>query len=111
MGLIGDFSGLLFDDMERGLSFVASGGCQFRQLISNTFPRSTPRFPQFVPSGHIGWMKLAPGDGIGMLGAVLVLNTEKNAAAGAFSGGHNLHKATFTGSATFKVPVFPSRCQ
>ncbi|MEP7341497.1 MAG: lamin tail domain-containing protein [Acidobacteriota bacterium] len=111
VGLIGDFSGLLFDDLERGSSFVSSGGCQFRQLISNTFPRTASRFPQFVPSGHTGWMKLTPGDGIGMLGAMLVLNTEKNSAASAFSGARNLHNATFTESATFKVPVFPSRCQ
>jgi hypothetical protein len=111
VGVIGDFSGLLFDDLERGSSFVASGGCQSRQLISNTFPRTASRFPQFVPSGHTGWMKLVSGDGIGMLGAALVLNPEKNSAAGAFSGGHNLHKASFTESATFKVPVFPSRCQ
>ncbi len=103
---IGDFSGLLFDDLERGLSFVANGGCQFRQFISNTFPRATPRFPQFVPSGHSGWMKVTPGEGIGMLGAMLVLNSQKDA-ANAFSGARNLHKASFISGVTFKMPVFP----
>ena len=55
-------------------------------------------------------MKLTPGDGIGLLGAMLVLNTGKNV-ANAFSGGRNLHKASFTNSATFRVPIFPPRCR
>jgi uncharacterized repeat protein (TIGR01451 family) len=107
---IGEFSGLLFDDQEHGLSFVASGSCQFRQVISSTFPRTSPRFPQFIASGHSGWIKIIAGEDAGILGSVIVHNSEKTFFANAFNGGSNLHKLTFTGSATFKVPVFSSRC-
>jgi len=110
VGAIGDLSGLLFDDLERSLSFVTNGGCQFRQLVSNTFPRVTPRFPQFVPSGHTGWMKLVAGDGVGILGSMLVLNSQKNS-ANAFNGARNLHKSAFTESVKFNVPVFPPNCK
>lgn len=109
MEAIGEFSGLLFDDLEHGLSFVTSGGCQFRQVISNSFPRTSPRFPQFIPSGHTGWMKIIAGENVGILGSMIVYNTEKVSFGGAFNGGYNLHKLSFTGSVTFIVPVFPSR--
>lgn len=108
--VIGEFSGLLFDDLENGLSFVTSGGCQFRQVISNTFPRTSPRFPQFISSGHTGWMKIVAGENVGILGAMIVRNTENFSLTNAFNGGYNLHKLTFTGNVTFNVPVFPSRC-
>ncbi len=107
---IGDFNGWLFDDLGRGLSFVASGGCQFRQLLNGTFPRTTPRFPQFVPSGRSGWMKFAAQEGVAMLGSMIVLNTEKEFFSNAFSGGHNLHRSTFAASASFKMPVFLPKC-
>lgn len=108
--IIGEFSGLLFDDLEHGLSFVTSGGCQFRQVISNSFPRTSPRFPQFIPSGHTGWMKIIADENAGILGSMILYNTEKVSFAGAFNGGYNLHKSSFTGAVTFKVPVFPTRC-
>lgn len=108
--MIGEFHGWLFDDLERGLSFVASGGCQFRQLISNTFPRTAPRFPQFIPGGRTGWMKFVAGDEVGLLGAMLVFNSEREAVANAFNGGHNLHKSSFAERVTFSVPVFPPKC-
>lgn len=107
---IGDFSGWLFDDQERALSFVASGGCQFRQAISTTFPRTAPRFPQFVPSGHTGWMKFVAGDNAAILGSMIVLNTGNPTLPNAFSGGRNLHKATFAPLATYKMPVLPPHC-
>lgn len=108
--MIGDFSGLLFDDQERVLSFTTSGGCQFRQTLSATFPRTTPRFPQFVPSGHTGWMKFVVGDNAAILGAMIVLNTGNPSLPNAFSGGHNLHKATFAPFAKYKMPVFLPHC-
>ncbi len=108
--VIGDFNGWLFDDQERALSFVASGGCQFRQLINGTFPRTTPRFPQIVPSGHTGWMKFVAGEGAAILGAMIVLNTEKENFSNAFNGGRNLHRPTFASSAMYKMPVFLPHC-
>jgi uncharacterized repeat protein (TIGR01451 family) len=107
---IGDFSGWLFDDTERGLSFVTNGGCQFRQLLNGTFPRTTPRFPQFVPSSRSGWMKFVAQEGVAMLGSMIVLNTEKEFLSNAFSGGRNLHRSTFAASAAFKMPVFLPKC-
>lgn len=107
---IGDFNGWLFDDLEHAASFVTTGGCQFRQLINGTFPRTTPRFPQFVPSGHTGWMKFAAQEGVAILGSMIVLNTEKERFDNAFSGGRNLHKSTFAASATLKMPVFLPKC-
>lgn len=108
--VIGEFSGLLFDDLENVLSFVTSGNCQFRQVISSTFPRTSPRFPQFIPSGHTGWMKIIAAENVGILGSMIVYNTERSSFPKAFNGGNNLHKLSFTGSVTFKVPVFSSRC-
>ena len=107
---IGDFNGWLFDDLERGLSFVASGGCQFRQLINGTFPRTAPRFPQFVPSGRTGWMKFVAQDGVAMLGSMIVRNTEKERFDNAFSGGRNLHRSSFAPAASYKMPVFLPHC-
>ncbi|MBL8187437.1 MAG: lamin tail domain-containing protein [Acidobacteria bacterium] len=107
---IGDFSGLLFDDTEHVLSFVSTGGCQFRQFLNGTFPRTTPRFPQFVPSGHSGWMKLTAQEGVAMLGSMIVLNTEKEALPNAFSGGRNLHRLSFAASAMYLMPVIPPKC-
>ncbi len=108
--MIGDFNGWLFDDQERALSFVASGGCQFRQLINGTFPRTTPRFTQFVPSGHTGWMKFVAGEGRAILGSMIVLNTEKENFSNVFNGGRNLHRPTFASSAIYKMPVFLPHC-
>src|SRR5262249_51256041 len=36
--------GLVFDDAESPFSFSVSGGCQLRGSLSNTFPRTPPRF-------------------------------------------------------------------
>ena len=107
---IGDFNGWLFDDQERALSFVASGGCQFRQLINGTFPRTAPRFPQFVPSGHTGWMKFIAGEGAAILGSMIVLNPQAENFPNAFNGGRNLHRPTFAPSAIYKMPVFLLHC-
>jgi hypothetical protein len=46
--------GLLFNDTENSFSFSFRGGCQFRSLLSNTFPRTTPRISQVIPNGHTG---------------------------------------------------------
>lgn len=108
--MIGDFGGLLFDDLERGLSFTASGGCQLRQTISTAFPRTTPRFPQLVPSGHTGWMKFVAREGVAILGSMIVLNREKDVQADAFNGAHNLHRSAFATTAIYKMPVFLPRC-
>jgi hypothetical protein len=41
---------------------------------------------------------------------VLNFNPNAGASAGAFNQGHNLHKLTLTGAASYSIPVFPSGC-
>ena len=107
---IGVLSGLLFDDMENGFSFMTTAGCQLRQSLSASFPRTTPRFPQVVPSGHSGWLKISPEPGIGLLGTVLQFNPDDQFLPNAFNGARNLHKVSFAETITFRVPLFALRC-
>src|SRR5207244_10595205 len=105
--------GIAYDDSEVGLSFGFSGSssspgtCQFRGSLSNTFPRLTPRFEQFIPAGRSGWLKIFSQADIGLLGAVLNANPNAGASAGAFGQGHNLHKLTLTPTVTLTIPIFP----
>ncbi|MBK8316553.1 MAG: ExeM/NucH family extracellular endonuclease [Acidobacteria bacterium] len=107
---LGTIFGLLYDDVEQGYSFNITGGCQLRSILSNSFPRTAPRFESAIPPGRTGWMKLYSLSDIGMFGAVINLNKNSNAQSGAFNQGHNLHKLTLTQAATLIIPVFPPRC-
>jgi len=102
--------GLFYDDSESVLSFSVSGSCQLRGSLSNTFPRLTPRFETYIPAGRTGWFKIySQNAALGISGATINLNTNAGTSAGAFSGGHNLHKLTLT-TASYSIPVFPSNC-
>ncbi|QQS45871.1 MAG: hypothetical protein IPM66_18365 [Acidobacteriota bacterium] len=105
-GSIGNIFGLLYDDAENVLSFTTSGGCQKRFVISNTEPRTVPRFTTFIPAGRSGWMKLWSSSNVGIVGAQL---TRSLAPPAGFDGGHNLHKLTLTADA-YTMPVFPASC-
>lgn len=107
---LGTLFGLFYDDSENVLSFSVTGSCQLRSSLSNSFPHLTPRFETFIPSGRTGWFKILSQSDIGILGAAINLNTNAGAAAGAFSGSHNLHKLTLTSATSFIIPVFPSGC-
>ena len=102
--------GLLYDDAETTFSFSISGGCQLMSSLTNSFPRTTPRFETVIPAGRTGWMKLWSQSDIGILGAVINFNANSGAQAGAFTGGHNLHKLTLSASANYVIPVFPPSC-
>ncbi|MBL8168946.1 MAG: hypothetical protein JNJ50_12360 [Acidobacteria bacterium] len=102
--------GLLYDDAENALSFSVTGGCQLRNSLSNTFPRTAPRLETFIPAGRSGWMKLYSQSDIGILGSVINLNTNAGASAGAFNGGHNLHHLTLSAAANYVLPIFPPSC-
>jgi len=106
---IGSIFGLLYDDAENVLSFTTSGGCQKRFSISNTEPRTVPRFETFIPSGRSGWMKLWASSNVGIIGSMINYNANAAAQANAFNGGHNLHKLTLTADA-YILPVFPAGC-
>lgn len=110
--------GLLYNDTETSLSFsignaagTAPGVCQFRAGINNNFPRTTPRFEQFVPAGRSAWLKIYSTNDQALNGASFNFNANAGASANAFNGGHNLHTLTTTTSASYIVPVLPVSCQ
>ncbi|MGE0886656.1 MAG: beta strand repeat-containing protein [Blastocatellales bacterium] len=103
--------GIFYDDAERGVSFsFLPGVCQFRSSINNNFPRTTPRFEQFVPPGRTGWFKLWQQNAAAMTGSLINFNPNAAASADAYNQGHNLHVLTNTTSASYIIPVFPPNC-
>lgn len=109
---LGSVFGFLFNDAENAYSFsIASNQCQIKTSITNTTPRTTPRFTTVVPAGRSGWMKLYSISGnTPLLGAVINFNPAATASPTAFNGGHNLHKLSLVPAATIIVPIFPSNC-
>ena len=107
---LGSIFGILYDDAERPLSFSFSGDCQLRSSINNNFPRTAPRFEQFVPAGRSGWMRLYSQNDFGITGAAINFNVNAASTAGAFNQGHNLHALTLTAAASYIIPVFPPNC-
>jgi hypothetical protein len=107
---IGSLFGLLYNDAEIAYSFgITQGSCQLRTALSGTFPRTAPRFPEVVPAGRSGWIKLwlnTPGNEGGLVGATINATTNPNG----YRGGHNLHKVTL-GTASLTIPVFAPSCQ
>jgi hypothetical protein len=78
--------------------------------LSSSFPRTAPRFEQFIPAGRSGWAKFYSQSDVGLLGAQLNFNANAGTTANAFNQGHNLHKLTLTTAATLTIPVFPPNC-
>jgi len=105
---IGSLFGILYNDTETGYSFnVNLRICQLRALLNQNFPRTAPRYPDIVPPGHSGWMKLwvdTTSDQVALVGATINANPD------GYKGGHNLHKLTL-GSASLTIPIFPPGCQ
>jgi hypothetical protein len=108
----GSLFGILFDDAENPFSFTISVGCQLAASLgaSATFPRTTPPFNTVIPAGRTGWLKLWTTGGGALLGAVINLNPNAATSAGAFNGGHNLHKLTRTDTIRLLLPVFMPAC-
>jgi hypothetical protein len=108
---LNDVFGVFYNDVEVGVSFSFNPrACQFRSIINNNFPRITPRFEQFVPAGHSGWLRIYSLSDQGILGAVFNLNTGSVGVADAFNQGRNLHKVTLSSSASYTIPLFPPNC-
>lgn len=112
---IGSAFGMLFDDLESPFSFSFSGGCQFRNTLSSSFPRTTPRLNQVIPAGHGGWLKLwATGSASdpepAIIGATINFNPNAGSNPEAYNQGHSLHTLTLTQKATLVMPVFPPTC-
>jgi hypothetical protein len=108
---LGSLFGIFYDDAENALSFSVTGGCQFRSIINNNFPRITPRFETFVPAGRTGWLRIYNQTGaIGMTGSAINFNANAASSAGAFNQGHNLHHLTLNNQMSYVIPVFPPSC-
>jgi hypothetical protein len=101
---------LVYDDQE--VSYSASlnaGNCQKRVELSDTEPRTAPRFTSIIPAGRSGWMRIYSTAGnVALLGSVINFNPNTASRGDVFNGGHNLHKLAFTtGTISVTVPVFP----
>jgi len=106
---IGDFTGRVFDDSENSVGFTANAGCQFRALLDDKFPTTTPRVQTFIPTGRTGWMRITAAEGLGITGAVLNFNPDTATKRAVFTGGHTLPYLKTT-SAILTVGLFPSGC-
>ncbi|HWQ35730.1 MAG TPA: hypothetical protein VNQ79_22995 [Blastocatellia bacterium] len=106
---IGSVFGIMYDQQEAGYSFSFSPGtCQYRATLSDSFPRTTPRFTNVIPAGSTGWAKFWGTTDKALLGAVI--NKAVTLSAATFGGGHNLHKLTWTKAGSFEIPVFTATC-
>jgi len=107
---LGAIFGLLYNDTENAYSFTFTPGtCQFRSVLSNTFPRTTPRIETAIPAGRSGWLKLSSTSNA-LTGAALNRNPNATANASAYNGAHNLHGLTLNQSVSITIPVFPPNC-
>ncbi|MCI0745878.1 MAG: HYR domain-containing protein, partial [Verrucomicrobia subdivision 3 bacterium] len=108
VGALGSIFGLLFNDTESAFSFTFIGSaCQIKQTLSNTFPRTSPRFETVIPSGRSGWMKLWPTAEVAVVGAMFNRNPNAAASASAYNGAHGLHALRLQPNASLTIPIFP----
>ena len=109
---IGSIFGVLFDEAEEAHSFsINVPRCQLVLILGNGSPRTVPPFDTIIPAGASGWMKFwAQGNGVGLLGSVLVFNPNVATSKDAFSGGRNLHHLSLEPRVTLTIPVFPPHC-
>ena len=98
---LGAINGLLYDDVERSVSFtLTESRCQLRGTLGQNFPRTSPRYDSLIPAGRSGWMKLAgEADDTAITGTAIGLGQNR------FSQGHNLHLLTTTALVVLTVPV------
>jgi uncharacterized repeat protein (TIGR01451 family) len=105
---LGSLFGVFYNDTEIGVSFTLNASsCQFRQTLSNSVPRTTPRLSNFIEAGRTGWFKVSMTGGGGMTGAIFNINPNTSTSESAFKGGHPLHKLTLTPD-RFIIPVYPT---
>jgi hypothetical protein len=103
----GNLYGLLFNDLEEGVSFsIPAAGCQLQMILSGSVLRTTPRIERYIPAGRTGWMKFWTAEEKGIAGAVI----NRADAIGGYNQGHNLHILTTTDKVVYKIPVFPPSC-
>lgn len=124
---IGTLNGLLYNQSERGFSFVLrSSQCQLVQILNDGFPRTAPSYTKIIPAGTSGWMRFFTVDTVdnspqgnsndprAILGAMInfpnsgAIMPEVNGAPGKdFHQGHNLHRLTIAPVTKLRMPVIP----
>ncbi len=98
---LGLLFGVLYNDAEVPASFTyKQATCQQIGILSNSYPRTVPRFEVIIPPGRSGWLKLYSPNDIGLSGVVI------NASSRGFGQGHNMHVLTTTRSVVYTMPVF-----
>ncbi|HKX32928.1 MAG TPA: DUF11 domain-containing protein [Blastocatellia bacterium] len=103
---LGPIFGLAFDDQELGFSFNFNPSlCQLRAVLSDDFPRLTPRYSDVVPAGRSGWIKFGLQSEGAMVGVMLNANPNQDG----FRGGHNLHNLTL-GNTSLTIPIIAPPC-
>jgi len=107
---ISQYYGLLYDDSETVVSFAfGAQNCQVRSSLTNTFPRTTPRFENFISTRRSGWLQIYAIKEAAITGAAINFNANASMKANAFNGGYNLHHLNYT-TGQLIVPVFPTNC-
>lgn len=131
-GAIGALFGILYNDAEDAFSWTFTANvCQLRAVVSSNFPRTVPRVESLITAGRSGWMKFwststtdlsslaKPGtprfpvtstNPRSLLGSAINKNANAGSQAGAFNGGHNLHKLTLNPADLIIIPIFPASC-
>ena len=107
---IGSLFGILYNDAENAYSYqLNSSQCQLKFSMTNTVPRTAPRFTNVIPAGRTGWTKFWSFAGAPLVGAMINFNPAASASSTAFNQGHNLHKLRLATS-SISIPVFPGNC-
>ena len=107
MGSVGTMFGLLYDDVEVSYSFSVNIGCMTKITLSDTTPRTAPRFTTVIPAGRTGWIKLYSNTANAVVGAMVNRNPNTESRPDVFNGGHNLHHLTLSTNGFLTIPVFP----
>lgn len=106
---LGAIFGYLFDDLENSFSFSSlQNSCQFKVILSNSFPPMFNRFSTVVGAGHTGWMYLNRTNEEALIG--VMINRNSTVSSNNFSQGHNLHILTLTNKSKITVPVSHPGC-
>ncbi len=104
---IGTLSGQVFDESEKGFSFVAPvNRCQLQATMNDSFPRIPTRLSKVISSGKVGMMRFATNDKAPIAGAIITFNPDVKLNASGFNQGHNLHFSALTNKASYTIPIF-----
>ena len=111
LSTVGQLFGLLYDDAEKAYSFEFSTTRRlYREVLSDSFPRTVPRISQLIPTGRSGWLKIGRSSDGAIVGAAINFNPNATTRSAAFTQGHLLHTLTLTTNSSLLVPVFPPNC-